>query len=90
MDSASHNPNRAIRPPPGTRRGLFHAPSRRGQAQPSVIRPDTATTIFSHSTMEDELVERDDKGGYKVNTPSTMYKHLAMGMRGEGEEEEGM
>lgn len=39
--------------------------------------------------MEDELVERDEKGGYKVNTPTTMYKHLAMGMRGEGEEEEG-
>ncbi|OAL02434.1 hypothetical protein IQ06DRAFT_303138 [Phaeosphaeriaceae sp. SRC1lsM3a] len=74
---------RATRPPP-SRRALFHASTRR-QAQPSVVRPDTAT-IFQQP-MEDELVERDEKGQYKINTPSTMYKHLAMGMGRESDEE---
>lgn len=77
---------RATRPPP-SRRALFHASTRR-QAQPSVVRPDTAT-IFQQP-MEDELVERDEKGQYKINTPSTMYKHLAMGMGRESDEEAGM
>lgn len=39
--------------------------------------------------MSDELVERDEKGQYKVNAPSTMYKHLAMGANREAEEEIG-
>jgi hypothetical protein len=39
--------------------------------------------------MEDELVERDEKGQFKVNAPSTMYKHLNMGMGRETDEETG-
>jgi hypothetical protein len=65
--------NRATRPPP-SRRALFHASTRR-PAAPAVVRPDTAT-LFPQ-TMDDELVERDEKGEYKVNAPSSMYKHLA-------------
>jgi hypothetical protein len=65
--------NRATRPPP-SRRALFHASTRRPTA-PSVVRPDTATLY--PQTMDDELVERDEKGEYKVNAPSSMYKHLA-------------
>jgi hypothetical protein len=63
--------NRATRPPP-SRRAFFHASTRR-PAAPSVVRPDTAN-LFPQ-TMDDELVERDEKGQYKVT--SSMYKHLA-------------
>jgi hypothetical protein len=76
---------RATRPPP-SRRALFHASTRR-QPPTSVVRPDTAT-IYA-PTMDDELVERDEQGQYKVNAPSTMYKHLAMGTGREADEETG-
>jgi hypothetical protein len=75
---------RAARPPP-SRRALFHASTRR-QPPTSVVRPDTATTIFQQP-MDDELVERDEKGQYIVTAPSSMYKHLAQ-MR-EGDDETG-
>jgi hypothetical protein len=39
--------------------------------------------------MEDELVERDEKGQFSVNAPSTMYKQLAMGVGREADEETG-
>jgi hypothetical protein len=35
--------------------------------------------------MDDELVERDEKEQYKINAPSSMYKHLAQ-MRDTDEE----
>jgi hypothetical protein len=38
--------------------------------------------------MEDELVERNEKGEYKVDAPSTSYKHL-VAMSREADEETG-
>ncbi|KAF1915461.1 hypothetical protein BDU57DRAFT_518438 [Ampelomyces quisqualis] len=80
-------PIRATRPPP-SRRALFQTSTstRRNHPSTSVVRPDTATTVFPPA-MCDELVERDEKGQFKVNAPSTMYKHLAMGANREAEEE---
>lgn len=79
---------RAVRPPPGSRRALFqtHAPSRR--QNPTSVRPDTAN-IFQQP-MEDELVERDQKGEYTMCAPQTTYKHLALGLGHEGDEETGV
>tara|TARA_R110002003_G_scaffold48_3_gene3918 strand:+ start:26130 stop:26438 length:309 start_codon:yes stop_codon:yes gene_type:complete len=76
---------RPVRPPPTSRRALFHASTRR-QPPTSVVRPDTAT-IFQQP-MEDELVERNEKGEYKVDAPSTSYKHL-VAMSREADEETG-
>ncbi|KAH8725956.1 hypothetical protein GQ44DRAFT_706182 [Phaeosphaeriaceae sp. PMI808] len=75
---------RAVRiPPHASRRALFSTTRR--QAPTSVVRPDTAT-IFQQN-MDDELVERDDKGDFKVNAPNTTYKHLIMGTGRETDEE---
>jgi hypothetical protein len=73
---------RAARPPP-SRRALFQSSTRRQQPT-SVVRPDTAT-IFQQP-MDDELVERDEKGQYIVTAPSSMYKHLAQMREGADEE----
>ncbi|KAH7087659.1 hypothetical protein FB567DRAFT_525449 [Paraphoma chrysanthemicola] len=76
---------RPVRPPPTSRRALFH-PSTRRQPPTSVVRPDTAT-IFQQP-MEDELVERNEKGEYKVDAPNTSYKHLVAMSREADEETE--
>lgn len=84
---------RAIRPPP-SRRALFnstshnpstHAPTRR--VNPTSVRPDTAN-IFTQP-QEDELVERDSQGEYVLNAPHPSYKHLALGLEQEVDEEAG-
>jgi hypothetical protein len=40
--------------------------------------------------MADELVERDAKGEYSMCAPQTTYKHLAMGLGHEVDEETGI
>lgn len=70
--------DRAIRPPPTSRRALF-APSRephvsRRANNPPSIRPDTAT--IHTQPPEDYLVARDEKGEYIVNAPSSAYKNV--------------
>jgi hypothetical protein len=83
--TSNHNMDpsiRAARPPP-SRRALFQSSTRRQQPT-SVVRPDTAT-IFQQP-MDDELVERDEKGQYIVTAPSSMYKHLAQMREGADEE----
>ncbi|KAJ4324124.1 hypothetical protein N0V94_001480 [Neodidymelliopsis sp. IMI 364377] len=72
---------RAVRPPPGARRNLFHQNTRR--QNPTSVRPDTAT-IFQQP-MEDELVERTPNGEYVLYAPQTVYKHMALGL-GDGRE----
>ncbi|KAH4848860.1 hypothetical protein HBH75_149550 [Parastagonospora nodorum] len=74
---------RAARPPP-SRRALFQ--STRRQPPTSVVRPDTAT-IFQQP-MDDELVERDDKGQYIITAPSSMYKQMAHMREGDEETEQ--
>lgn len=71
---------RAVRPPPGARRNLFHGTRRQN---PTAVRPDTAT-IFQQP-MEDELVERTPNGEYALYAPQAVYKHMALGM-GSGRE----
>ncbi|KAF2631295.1 hypothetical protein BU25DRAFT_407808 [Macroventuria anomochaeta] len=71
---------RAVRPPPGARRNLFH-PTRR--QNPTAVRPDTATVF--QQPMEDELVERAPNGEYALYAPQTVYKHMALGL-GNGRE----
>lgn len=83
LEPCNMNPSiRAARPPP-SRRALFQ--STRRQPPTSVVRPDTAT-IFQQP-MDDEIVERDDKGQYIVTAPSSTYKQMVH-MR-EGDEETG-
>ena len=74
---------RAVRPPPGTRRNLFHQGTRR---QNPTVRPDTAN-IFQQP-MDDELVERTPSGEYALYAPQTMYKHMVLGLGGGQEVDE--
>ncbi|KAF2128379.1 hypothetical protein P153DRAFT_367527 [Dothidotthia symphoricarpi CBS 119687] len=75
---------RPTRPPPTSRRNLFHASSRRPHP---TVRADTSN-IFQQP-MEDELVERLPSGDYTVYAPQTAYAHMAMaGNENEGDEAE--
>ena len=81
---STHNMERAIRPPPTSRRALFPPPNRPQRSNPPSIRPDTA-----HQSLEDNLVERDEKGEYKVNAPSNAFKNMVLGVGREVDEEMG-
>ncbi len=83
---AHNNHLRAVRPPPGARRALFNQPSRRQNA--TTVRPDRDLATIFQPPQEDELVERDSQGEYVLYAPIG-YKHMAMAIGMEMDEEEG-
>ncbi|KAF2854450.1 hypothetical protein T440DRAFT_465415 [Plenodomus tracheiphilus IPT5] len=78
--------NRAVRLPPNARRNIFHTTSRR--QNPTTIRPDheMPANIFQPPT-EEEFVERDAQGEYKIAAPHPVYKNMALGVPPEEDEE---
>ncbi|KAH9872656.1 hypothetical protein J1614_005050 [Plenodomus biglobosus] len=78
--------SRAVRLPPNARRNIFHTTSRRQNA--TTIRPDhqMSANIFQQPT-EEEFVERDEQGEYKIAAPHPVYKNMALGVAPEEDEE---
>lgn len=82
---------RPARPPPTTRRNIFHAPSSR---RPTSATMSTSSLSTLHIPAEeadpkDDLVERDSSGNYNMAAPATNLKP-GQAMRSEVDDEIGM
>lgn len=76
---------RAVRPPQAARRALFQPPTSRRQ---NPAHNKSAVHIATEeASPDDDLVERDSNGAYKVNAPSTAMKMGVGAVRSTEEEE---
>ncbi|KAF1957457.1 hypothetical protein CC80DRAFT_592718 [Byssothecium circinans] len=76
---------RPVRPPPASRRALFHPPPtqprRQNPLNPSIHTKPSVHIATEESSPEEDLIERDAAGNYKITGPTTAMK---MGIIGAG------
>ncbi|KAF2638958.1 hypothetical protein P280DRAFT_470964 [Massarina eburnea CBS 473.64] len=86
---------RPVRPPPASRRALFHPqtsqPRRANPHNPSTHTKPSVHIAVEEASPEEDLVERDASGNYRVAGPTTAMKVGTLGtssVKSEGEEAE--